>query len=68
MTVDEALKNLNSAGRQAIRSGLAGGPATPAEQAALADLRQAQADGGDDERWCGEGRCYCMHCGADGDA
>ena len=26
------------------------------------------AYGGDDERWCGEGRCYCRHCGADGDA
>jgi hypothetical protein len=24
--------------------------------------------GGDDERWQGEGRCYCQHCGADGDA
>lgn len=24
--------------------------------------------GGDDERWGGEGRCYCIHCGADGDA
>lgn len=24
--------------------------------------------GGDDERWQGEGRCYCEHCGADGDA
>lgn len=23
--------------------------------------------GGDDERWNGEGRCYCLHCGADGD-
>ncbi len=23
--------------------------------------------GGDDERWQGEGRCYCEHCGADGD-
>lgn len=26
------------------------------------------AYGGDDERWHGEGRCYCEHCGADGDA
>jgi hypothetical protein len=26
------------------------------------------AYGGDDDRWCGEGRCYCIHCGADGDA
>ncbi len=26
------------------------------------------AYGGDDERWCGEGRVYCIHCGADGDA
>src|SRR5262249_45296735 len=26
------------------------------------------AYGGDDERWMGEGRCYCEHCGADGDA
>jgi hypothetical protein len=26
------------------------------------------AYGGDDERWCGEGRCYCINCGADGDA
>ncbi|MFW5958314.1 MAG: hypothetical protein ACOCQ0_04075, partial [Desulfosalsimonas sp.] len=26
------------------------------------------ADGGDDERWMGEGRCFCIHCGADGDA
>lgn len=26
------------------------------------------AYGGDDERWGGEGRCYCLHCGADGDA
>jgi hypothetical protein len=26
------------------------------------------AYGGDDERWSGEGRCYCLHCGADGDA
>lgn len=24
--------------------------------------------GGEDERWGGEGRCYCVHCGADGDA
>jgi hypothetical protein len=24
--------------------------------------------GGDDERWMGEGRCYCLKCGADGDA
>lgn len=24
--------------------------------------------GGDDERWHGEGRCLCVHCGADGDA
>lgn len=24
--------------------------------------------GGDDERWSGEGRCLCVHCGADGDA
>jgi len=23
--------------------------------------------GGDDERWHGEGRCLCIHCGADGD-
>lgn len=26
------------------------------------------AYGGDDPRWHGEGRCYCIHCGADGDA
>lgn len=26
------------------------------------------AYGGDDERWMGEGRCYCIKCGADGDA
>lgn len=26
------------------------------------------AYGGDDERWLGEGRCYCSKCGADGDA
>jgi len=26
------------------------------------------AYGGDDERWNGEGRCLCIHCGADGDA
>lgn len=26
------------------------------------------AYGGDDERWHGEGRCYCEWCGADGDA
>lgn len=26
------------------------------------------AYGGDDDRWHGEGRCFCMHCGADGDA
>lgn len=26
------------------------------------------AYGGDDDRWSGEGRCYCLHCGADGDA
>jgi hypothetical protein len=26
------------------------------------------AYGGDDERYHGEGRCYCSHCGADGDA
>lgn len=26
------------------------------------------AYGGDDERWSGEGRAYCIHCGADGDA
>lgn len=26
------------------------------------------AYGGDDERWFGEGRCLCIHCGADGDA
>lgn len=26
------------------------------------------AYGGDDSRWRGEGRCYCAHCGADGDA
>lgn len=26
------------------------------------------AYGGDDERWMGEGRMYCLHCGADGDA
>lgn len=25
------------------------------------------AYGGDDERWLGEGRCYCVYCGADGD-
>jgi len=24
--------------------------------------------GGDDDRWHGEGRSYCIHCGADGDA
>lgn len=24
--------------------------------------------GGDDESFHGEGRCYCVHCGADGDA
>lgn len=24
--------------------------------------------GGDDARWGGEGRCYCVHCGLDGDA
>jgi hypothetical protein len=23
--------------------------------------------GGEDERWHGEGRCLCVHCGADGD-
>lgn len=23
---------------------------------------------GDDERWHGEGRCYCLICGADGDS
>lgn len=27
-----------------------------------------RAYGGDDERWCGEGRCYCSLCGQDGDA
>lgn len=26
------------------------------------------AYGGDDERYMGEGRCYCANCGADGDA
>jgi hypothetical protein len=26
------------------------------------------AYGGDDERYHGEGRCYCIWCGADGDA
>lgn len=26
------------------------------------------AYGGDDDRWHGEGRCYCVWCGADGDA
>lgn len=26
------------------------------------------AYGGDDERWMGEGRSLCIHCGADGDA
>lgn len=26
------------------------------------------AYGGDDESYDGEGRCYCAHCGADGDA
>lgn len=26
------------------------------------------AYGGDDERCGGEGRCYCAHCGLDGDA
>ena len=26
------------------------------------------AYGGDDESYMGEGRCYCIHCGADGDA
>lgn len=26
------------------------------------------AYGGDDESYHGEGRCYCIHCGADGDA
>lgn len=26
------------------------------------------AYGGDDESYHGEGRCYCMFCGADGDA
>lgn len=26
------------------------------------------AYGGDDERWLGEGRAYCIHCGKDGDA
>lgn len=26
------------------------------------------AYGGDDDRWHGEGRCYCVNCGADGDA
>ena len=25
------------------------------------------AYGGDDHRWHGEGRCYCIFCGADGD-
>lgn len=25
------------------------------------------AYGGDDPRWFGEGRCFCIHCGADGD-
>lgn len=25
------------------------------------------AYGGDDESYGGEGRCYCVHCGADGD-
>lgn len=26
------------------------------------------AYGGDDDSYFGEGRCYCMFCGADGDA
>lgn len=26
------------------------------------------AYGGDEESYGGEGRCYCLHCGADGDA
>jgi hypothetical protein len=26
------------------------------------------AYGGDDESYMGEGRCYCVNCGADGDA
>lgn len=26
------------------------------------------AYGGDDHSYFGEGRCYCIHCGADGDA
>jgi hypothetical protein len=30
--------------------------------------RTGAAYGGDDERWGGEGRCFCVHCGADGDA
>ena len=29
--------------------------------------RTGTAFGGDDERWGGEGRCYCSYCGADGD-
>lgn len=31
-------------------------------------FRTGTAFGGDDERWGGEGRCYCTYCGADGDA
>lgn len=30
--------------------------------------RTGTAFGGDDERWGGEGRSFCRHCGADGDA
>lgn len=30
--------------------------------------RTGTAFGGDDERWMGEGRCFCRYCGADGDA
>lgn len=26
------------------------------------------AYGGDEDSYHGEGRCYCIHCGADGDA
>lgn len=31
-------------------------------------VRTGTQYGGDDERWGGEGRCYCTRCGADGDA
>lgn len=57
-----------AAGRQAVEQIEETDPDACSNPGGHEFVSTGTADGGDDERWMGEGRCFCIHCGADGDA